>query len=160
MQSSRAEALMLLPEWARRLSARGGVEVRETLLGTWRRAGEETARPIRRPLCPGAHGAQALLESGAMATEGEILLDTVTLRVTGTRMVCWQTGRVEMELRSDEFQMIGGLHNMLWRGEPYRFRLETLKGVPVGDAILRLAPTPPAPATPPGPGTAPLSRPP
>ena len=142
MQSSRAEALMLLPEWARRLSARGGVEVRETLLGTWRRDGEEADRPIQLVLRHRAPSAQALLESGAMATEGEVVLDTVTLRVTGTRMVCWQTGRVEMELRSDEFLLIGGLHNMLWRGEPYRFRLETLKGAPVGDAILRLAPAP------------------
>ena len=49
-------------------------------------------------------------------------------------------GRVEMELRSDEFQLIGGLHNMLWRGEPHRFRVETLKGAPVGDAVLHLAP--------------------
>ena len=155
MQSSRAEALMLLPEWARRLSARGGVEVRETLLGTWRRDGEGTDRPIRLTLCHRAPSAQALLESGAMATEGEILLDTVTLRVTGTRMVCWQTGRVEMELRSDEFQLIGGLHNMLWRGEPYRFRLETLKGAPVGDAILRLAPAPRAAEASPEPATAP-----
>lgn len=155
MQSSRAEALMLLPEWARRLSARGGVEVRETLLGTWRRDGEEADRPIQLVLRHRAPSAQALLESGAMATEGEVVLDTVTLRVTGTRMVCWQTGRVEMELRSDEFLLIGGLHNMLWRGEPYRFRLETLKGAPVGDAILRLAPAPRAAEASPEPAAAP-----
>ena len=78
MQSSRAEALMLLPEWARRLSARGGVEVRETLLGTWRRDGEEADRPIQLVLRHRAPSAQALLESGAMATEGEVVLDTVT----------------------------------------------------------------------------------
>jgi hypothetical protein len=142
MQSSSSEALMLLPEWARRLSARGGVEVRETLLGTWRRDGEEADRTIRLVLRHHAPSAQALLESGAMDTEGEATLETVTVRVAGTRLVCWQTGRVEMELRSDEFQLIGGLHNMLWRGEPHRFRLETLKGAPVGDAVLHLAQAP------------------
>ena len=88
MQSSRAEALMLLPEWARRLSARGGVEVTETLLGSWRRDGEESDRPIRLVLRHRAPSAQALLESGAMATEGEATVDTITLRVSGTRMVC------------------------------------------------------------------------
>jgi hypothetical protein len=155
MQSSPAEALMLLPEWARRLSARGGVEVRETLRGTWRRDGEEADRPIQLMLRHCAPSAQALLESGAMASEGEVTLDTVPLRVTGTRLVCWQTGRVEMELRSDEFLLVGGLHNMLWRGEPYRFRLETLKGAPVGDAILRLAPAPRAAEASPEPAAAP-----
>src|SRR5215467_14187037 len=41
MTSSRAEALMLLPDWARRLSAKGAVDFTETLEGIWRRDGED-----------------------------------------------------------------------------------------------------------------------
>ena len=52
MTSSRAEALMLLPDWARRLSAKGAVDFTETLQGTWRRDGEELDRPIVPPAAP------------------------------------------------------------------------------------------------------------
>ena len=54
--------------------------------------------------------------------------------------------RVDIDLVSDGFRFIGGLHNLLWKGEPYRFRIETLEGAPVGDSILRLAPAAPAEA--------------
>ncbi|HUM12715.1 MAG TPA: hypothetical protein VLT82_17335 [Myxococcaceae bacterium] len=137
MTSSRAEALMLLPDWARRLSAKGAVDFTETLQGTWRRDGEELDRPIQLVLRHTATSARRLLESGAMETEGEVSLDGVTSQVRGTRGVSWRTGRVDIDLVSDGFHFIGGLHNLLWRGEPHRFRIETLAGAPVGDAILR-----------------------
>jgi hypothetical protein len=137
MTSSRAEALMLLPDWARRLSARGAVDFTETLQGSWRRDGEELDRPIVLTLRHQAASARRLLESGAMETVGEVSLDGLTYPVHGSRRVSWRTGRVDIELVSDGFRFIGGLHNLLWRGEPHRFRIETLVGAPVGDAILR-----------------------
>jgi hypothetical protein len=140
VMSSRSEALLLLPEWARRLSAHGGVEFNETLHGTWRKDGEETDRPIRLVLRHHAASAQRLLESGAMQSHGEVTLDGAMGSVRGTRRVSWRTGRVDMELVTDGLRFIGGLHNLMWRGEPYRFRIETSAGAPVGDAILRIAP--------------------
>ena len=137
MTSSRAEALMLLPDWARRLSAKGAVDFTETLQGTWRRDGEELDRPVQLVLRHTAASARRLLESGAMETEGEVSLDGLTFAVRGARRVSWRTGRVDIDLQSDEFHFIGGLHNLLWRGEPHRFRIETATGAPVGDAILR-----------------------
>jgi hypothetical protein len=137
MTSSRAEALMLLPDWARRLSAKGTVDFTETLQGTWRRDGEELDRPIELVLRHTATSARRLLESGVMETEGEVSLDGLTLAVRGTRRVSWRTGRVDIDLQSDGFRFIGGLHNLLWKGEPHRFRIETPGGAPVGDAILR-----------------------
>ena len=137
MTSSRAEALMLLPDWARRLSAKGAVDFTETLQGTWRRDGEELDRPIQLMLRHSATSARRLLESGAMETEGEVSLDGLTYLVRGTRRVSWRTGRVDIDLVADGFRFIGGLHNLLWRGEPHRFRIETSAGAPVGDAILR-----------------------
>lgn len=137
MTSSRAEALMLLPDWARRLSAKGTVDFTEALQGSWRRDGEELDRPIQLVLRHQSASARRLLESGAMETVGEVSLDGLTTPVRGTRRVSWRTGRVDIELVSDDFRFIGGLHNLLWRGEPYRFRIETLAGAPVGDAILR-----------------------
>lgn len=137
MTSSRAEALMLLPDWARRLSAKGAVDFTETLQGSWRHDGEEVDRPIHLVLRHQASSARRLLESGAMETVGEVSLDGVASPVRGTRRVSWRTGRVDIDLVSDGFRFIGGLHNLLWRGEPHRFRIETLAGAPVGDAILR-----------------------
>jgi hypothetical protein len=137
MTSSRAEALMLLPDWARRLSAKGAVDFTEALQGTWRRDGEEQDRPIQLVLRHTASSARRLLESGAMETEGEVSLDGLTFPVRGTRRVSWRTGRVDIDLQSEEFHFIGGLHNLLWKGEPHRFRIETPTGAPVGDAILR-----------------------
>lgn len=137
MTSSRAEALMLLPDWAKRLSAKGTVDFTETLHGTWRRDGEEQDRPIQLVLRHQAASARRLLESGAMETEGEVSLDGPTYAVRGTRRVSWRTGRVDIDLVSVGFRFIGGLHNLLWKGEPHRFRIETLGGAPVGDAILR-----------------------
>jgi len=137
MTSSRAEALMLLPDWARRLSAKGTVDFGETLDGTWRRDGEELDRPIQLVLRHQAASARRLLESGVMETEGEVTLDGLTYPVRGTRRVSWRTGRVDIDLLSDGFRFIGGLHNLLWKGEPHRFRIETAAGAPVGDAILR-----------------------
>ena len=64
-------------------------------------------------------------------------IDGAASRVQGSRRVSWRTGRVDIDLVSDEFRFIGGLHNLLWKGEPHRFRIETLSGAPVGDAILR-----------------------
>jgi hypothetical protein len=72
-----------------------------------------------------------------METEGEVSLDGLTLAVRGTRRVSWRTGRVDIDLQADGFRFIGGLHNLLWKGEPHRFRIETSGGAPVGDAILR-----------------------
>ena len=138
MTSSRAEALMLLPDWARRLSAKGAVDFTEILQGTWRRDGEELDRPIQLVLRHTAASARGLLESGAMETVGEVSLDGLTFAVRGRRRVSWRTGRVDIELASDEHRFIGGLHNLLWKGEPHRFRIETIAGAPVGDAILRL----------------------
>ena len=137
MTSSRAEALMLLPDWARRLSAKGAVDFTEILQGTWRRDGEELDRPIQLVLRHTAASARRLLESGAMETEGEVSLEGLTFAVRGTRRVSWRTGRVDIDLLSDGFRFIGGLHNLLWKGEPHRFRIETREGAPVGDAILR-----------------------
>jgi len=137
MTSSRGEALMSLPDWARRLSAKGAVDFTETLHGTWRRDGEDLDRPIQLVLRHRATSARRLLESGAMETEGELSLDGPTLPVHGTRRVSWRTGRVDMDLVAEGLHLIGGLHNLLWKGEPYRFRLETAAGAPVGDAILR-----------------------
>ena len=69
MTSSRAEALMLLPDWARRLSAKGAVDFTETLQGTWRRDGEELDRPIELVLRHTASSARRLLESSSGAQE-------------------------------------------------------------------------------------------
>ncbi|HSP18285.1 MAG TPA: hypothetical protein VLQ79_02145, partial [Myxococcaceae bacterium] len=63
MTSSRAEALMLLPDWARRLSAKGAVDFTEILQGSWRRDGEELDRPIHLVLRHQAASARRLLES-------------------------------------------------------------------------------------------------
>ena len=65
MTSSRAEALMLLPDWARRLSAKGAVDFTETLQGTWRRDGEELDRPIELLLRATAQRARAGCSSPA-----------------------------------------------------------------------------------------------
>ncbi len=137
MTSSRAEALMLLPDWARRLSAKGAVDFAETLEGTWRRDGEELDRPITLELRHRAPSARRLLESGAMETLGQVDLDGVTAPVHGTRRVSWRTGRVDIEVVSGDHRFIGGIHNLLWKGEPHRFRIETPGGAPIGDAILR-----------------------
>src|SRR5262245_28023667 len=126
MTTSRAEALMLLPDWARRLSATGAVDFTETLHGTGRRDGEELDRPIELLLRHRAASARRLLESGVMETEGEVSLDGETFPVRGTRRVSWRTGRVDIDLVSDTLHLIGGLHNLLWKGEPHRFRIETL----------------------------------
>src|SRR4030095_4074396 len=136
MTSSRAEALMLLPDWARRLSAKGAVDFTETLQGTWRRDGEELDRPIQLVLRHTATSARRLLESGAMEAEGEVSVDGLTVGVRGTRRVSWRTGRVDIDLQADGFRFIGGLHNLLWKGEPHRFRIETSVGGPVGGGLL------------------------
>ena len=101
------------------------------------RDGEELDRPIQLVLRHQAASARRLLESGAMETEGEVSLDGPTYAVRGARRVSWRTGRVDIDLVSDGFRFIGGLHNLLWKGEPHRFRIETLGGAPIGDAILR-----------------------
>src|SRR4030095_1603389 len=113
MTSSRAEALMLLPDWARRLSAKGAVDFTETLQGTWRRDGEELDRPIQLVLRHTATSARRLLEARAMDTEGEVSLYARTWAVRGTRRVSWRTGRVDIDLQADGFRFIGGLHNLL-----------------------------------------------
>src|ERR1700751_838147 len=123
MTSSRAEALMLLPDWARRLSANGTVDFTETLQGTWRRDGEELDRPIQLILRHTATSARQLLESGAMETEGEVSLDGETFAVRGTRRVAWRTGRVDIDLVSDSHRFIGGVPNLLLQGEPRRVRV-------------------------------------
>src|SRR5262249_23470824 len=116
MTSSRAEALMLLPDWARRLSAKGAGDFTETLQATRRREGGEgdggRGGVVRRT----ATSARRLLESGAMETEGVVTLDGLTFAVRGARRVSWRTGRVDIDLQSDEFHFIGGLHNLLWKG--------------------------------------------
>src|ERR1700745_3841056 len=114
MTSSRAEALMLLPDWARRLSAKGAVDFTETLQGTWRRDGEELDRPIELILRHTASSARRLLEAGEMGAEGEVSLDGETFPVRGSRRVSWRTGRVDIDLVSDRYRFIGGLHNLLW----------------------------------------------
>ena len=99
--------------------------------------GRSWIRPIELVLRHTATSARRLLESGAMETEGVVSLEGLTFAVRGTRRVSWRTGRVDIDLRSEEFHFIGGLHNLLWKGEPHRFRIETPTGAPLGDAILR-----------------------
>src|SRR4029078_10535643 len=111
MTSSRAEALMLLPDWARRLSAKGAVDFTETLQGTWRRDGEELDRPIELVLRHTAAIARRLLEPWAMETEGVVSLDGLPFPVRGSRRVSWRTGRVDIDLLSVDFHLLGGAHN-------------------------------------------------
>src|SRR5262249_60317976 len=100
MTSSRAEALMLLPDWARRLSAKGAVDFTETLQGTWRRDGEELDRPSELVLRHTATSARRLLEPGAMEPEGAVTLHGLALAVRGAGREAWRTGRVDGDLRA------------------------------------------------------------
>ena len=85
----------------------------------------------------GVSGVLDFAETEHGLVKAVVSLDGVTFAVHGTRRVSWRTGRVDIDLLSDSHHFIGGLHNLLWKGEPYRFRIETPSGAPVGDAILR-----------------------
>ena len=113
-----------MPDWARRLSAKGAVDFTEALQGTWRRDGEELDRPIELVLKHTATSARRLLESGAMETEGKVSLDGQTFAVRDAPGLVADR-EVDIDLQSDGFRFIGGLHNLLWKGEPHRLHRDS-----------------------------------
>src|SRR5277367_5255898 len=145
MTSSRAEAYLGLPEWARRITRQVEVSFHESLAGTWRPDGTEADAPMLMELDSVAPSAQTLLDTGKMRATGTLSLEGLALRVEiqGERHVNWDSGRIEFRLRftgddGQPYLLVGG-----WTArpvpEPFRFRLESGDGTPAGHAVVTAA---------------------
>jgi hypothetical protein len=144
MTSSRAEAYLGLPEWARQITRQVEVSFHESLRGTFRLDGTETDAAVTLELDSVAPSAHTLLDTGDMRTEGVLHLPGVgqAAAVQGERHVDWDSGRIDLRLR---FQGDDGKPYLLLGGwaphaypdrEPFRFRLESGSGMPIGHAVL------------------------
>ena len=144
MTTSRAEAYLGLPEWARRITSQVEVCFHESLHGSWRPDGTQADAPVSLELDSSASSAQALLDTGEMRSAGTLRLGGLALQaqVQGLRHVDWEGGRISMRLRftADDGQpylLVGGwTPHPLPDGEPFRFRLESGDGTPAGHAVL------------------------
>ena len=141
MSSSRAEAYLGLPEWARRITSQIEVSFHESLAGTWRPDGTEADAEMSLELDCAALSAQALLDTGEMRAVGTLLLRGLAQRapVQGERHVDWDSGRLDLRLRftgddGQPYLLVGGCspHPL---PEPFRFRLESGDGTPAGHAV-------------------------
>lgn len=142
MSSSRAEAYLGLPEWARRITQQVGVSFHESLVGTWRADGTESDAEMMLELDSAAPSAQALLDTGEMRAAGRLSLHGLALHaeIQGERHVDWDSGRIDFRLRftgddGQPYLLVGG-----WTprpaSEPFRFRLESGDGTPAGHAVV------------------------
>ncbi len=147
MTSSRAEAYLGLPEWARRITSQVEVCFHESLTGSWRPDGSELDAPVVLELDSAASSAQTLLDTGVMRSAGTLSLAGLAVRaaVQGERHVDWDSGRIDLRLRfaADDgrpYLLVGGWspHPDADR-EPFRFRLENGDGTPAGHAVLSTA---------------------
>ena len=144
MTSSRAEAYLGLPEWARRITRQVEVSFHESLPGSWRPDGTETDAPMALELDSTAPSAQALLDTGQMRSVGTLLLGGLVAGadVQGERHVDWDSGRIDLRLRftADDgrpYLLVGGwAPDPLADGEPFRFRLEAGDGAVAGHAVV------------------------
>ncbi len=144
MTTSRAEAYLGLPEWARRITSQVEVCFHESLQGTWRPDGTEADAPVSLELDSCASSAQALLDTGEMRSAGTLRLDGLARQtaVQGLRHVDWESGRISMRLRftADDgrpYLLVGGwTPRPISDGEPFRFRLESGDGTAAGHAVL------------------------
>ena len=142
MSSSRAEAYLGLPEWARRITRQVEVSFHESLKGTWRADGTEADAEMTLELDSAALSAQTLLDTGDMQAVGTLRLSGLALLadVQGERHVDWDSGRIDLVLRftGDDgrpYLLVGGCSpHPLPEHEPFRFRLESGDGTPAGHA--------------------------
>jgi hypothetical protein len=151
MTSSRAEAFLGLPDWARRITSQVEVSFHESLSGTWRPEGTEEDAGARLELDSTAPSAQQLLDTGEMRASGVVSLEglAASVEVHGERQVEWDSGRIGLRLRftADDgrpYLLVGGWAPGPMAGgerEPFRFRLESGDGTPVGHAVV----SPPGP---------------
>ncbi len=147
MTSSRAEAYLGLPEWARRITRHVEVSFHESLLGTWRPDGTEADAPMVLELDSTAPSAQALLDTGQMRSGGTLVLGGLVAQgeVQGERHVDWDSGRIGLRLRftgddGQPYLLVGGwAPDPLAGGEPFRFRLEAADGAVAGHAVAHTA---------------------
>jgi len=146
MSSSRAEAFLGLPEWARRITAQVGVSFHESLAGTWRRESDGRDATVALELTSTAASAQTLLDSGQMRASGTVVVEGLarSAEVIGDRRVHWKSGRIDLRLRftADDGRphlLLGGWAPARFPGEdrePFRLRLETVDGDTAGEAVL------------------------
>ena len=145
MMSSRADAYLALPEWARRITRQVEVCFHESLHGTWRPDGTAADAEMTLELDSAAPSAQTLLDTGEMRAVGRLSVKglAVSAEVEGQRHVDWQSGRIEFRLRflgddGQPYLLVGG-----WTprpvSEPFRLRLEAGDGTPAGHAVLHPA---------------------
>ena len=141
MTSSRAEAYLGLPEWARRITREVEVSFHESLFGTWRPDGTESDAEMTLELDSAAPSAQALLDTGEMRAVGTLRMHglAVMAEIQGERHVDWDSGRIDFRLRftgddGQPYLLVGG-----WTprpvSEPFRFRLQSGDGTPAGHAV-------------------------
>jgi hypothetical protein len=147
MSSSRAEAYLGLPDWARRITSQVAISFHESLDGTWRPDGTGEEARMTLELDSAAPSAQSLIDTGEMHAEGILTLEglATTAEVQGERHVDWDSGRIDLRLRftggdGRPYLLVGGWVPDRER-EPFRFRLESGDGTPVGHAVV----TPAAP---------------
>lgn len=146
MSSSRAEAFLGLPDWARRITAQVEVSFHESLAGTWQPEGGANGARLTLELTSAAPSAQTLLDSGDMRATGTVQVQGLAraAEVVGDRHVHWDSGRIDLRLRftGDDgrpYLLVGGWSPARFPGaerEPFRLRLETGDGEPAGDAVL------------------------
>jgi hypothetical protein len=146
MSSSRAQAYLGLPDWARRITSQVEVNFHESLAGSWRADGTEDDAPMQLELDSAAPSAQTLIDTGEMRASGTLTLLGLALdaEVQGDRHVDWDSGRIDLRLRftgTDRrpYLLVGGWTPRPVAGlesEPFRFRLEAGDGTPVGHAVL------------------------
>jgi|SRR5450631_24754 hypothetical protein len=145
MTSSRAEAYLGLPDWARRITQQVEVSFHESLAGSWRPDGTETEAQMLLEVDSVAPSAQTLLDTGAMRAAGTLSMHGLALlaAIQGERHVDWETGRIDFQLRftgddGQPYLLVGG-----WMPrpmpEPFRFRVESGDGTPAGHAVLTAA---------------------
>jgi hypothetical protein len=142
MTSSRAEAYLGLPEWARRITQQVEVSFHESLAGSWRPDGTDSDAEMTLELDSAAPSAQALLDTGEMRAVGTVSLSGLAqlADIQGERHVDWDSGRIDFRLRftgddGQPYLLVGG-----WTPrpvpEPFRFRLESGDGTPAGHAVV------------------------
>jgi hypothetical protein len=147
MNSSRAEAYLGLPEWARRITRQVEVAFHESLRGSWRPDGTEADAQMTLELDSAASSAQSLLDTGDMKSVGKAFLQGLALSadVHGERHVDWDSGRIDLQLRftgddGKPYLLVGGCSaHPFPEHEPFRFRLESGDGTPAGHAIVGAA---------------------
>jgi len=147
MSSSRAEAYLGLPQWARRITSQVEISFRESLEGSWRPDGTEADAPMALELESTASSALTLLDTGEMRSAGTLRMVGLAVQapVQGQRHVDWESGRIDLQLRftADDgkpYLLVGGWGpHPVADLEPFRLRLEFGDGSAAGHAVLRAA---------------------